>query len=115
MKNKIKIIIVPVLLVFVAGFIAFFASENVSSGISLFCSILSIILSIVALWYTYKSGVSIDMQFSKMEKLITEMRQVQHELDCSINNASEDILSPELKGKLEDFKENLELDDFSLY
>lgn len=119
MKNKIKRIAVPVLLILVAGVMTIivykFTSEDVSSGISFFCSLLSIILSVVALWYTFKSGDSIDAQFSKMEKLIKEMRTVQHELDISINNTPEDILPQELKEKLNDFKDNLESDDFSLY
>ena len=92
-----------------------FTNEAISSEISFFCSLLGIILSIVALWYTFKSGISMDTQFSNLENLIKEMRTVQRELDAFINNASEDTLPPELKEKLDEFKANLESDDFSLY
>lgn len=119
MKIKIKRIIVPVLLILVAAVTTIivykYTNEDVSSEISFFCTLLSIMLSVVALWYTFKSGNGIDSQFSKMEKLIKEMRAVQHKLDISINNAPEDILPQELKDKLNDFKGNLESDDFSLY
>lgn len=119
MKNKIKRIVVPVLLLLVAGVVTNivykYTSEDISSEISFFCSLLSIILSVVALWYTFKSGDSIDTQFSKIENLIKKMRAIQHELDISINNTPEDILPQELKEKLSEFKDNLESDDFSLY
>lgn len=90
--------------------------SDVSVGVSLFCSCISIILSVAALWYTFKSGAAMDSQFDELKRLIREMREVQHELDTSINQLSqiEDELSPELKAKIDEFKANLKKDSFSV-
>ena len=90
--------------------------SDASLGISLFCSCLSIILSVVALWYTFKSGISMDSQFDELKYLISQMREVQHQLDTSINQLAqiEDELSPELKAKIGEFKANLKKDSFRI-
>lgn len=91
-------------------------NSDASLGISLFCSCLSIILSVVALWYTFKSGISMDSQFDELKHLIRQMREVQHKLDTSINQLAqiEDELSPELKAKIDEFKANLKEDSFPI-
>lgn len=90
--------------------------SDVSLGISLLCSCISIILSVVALWYTFKSGIAMDSQFDELKHLISQMREVQHELDTSIYRISqiEDQLPPELKAKIDKFKTDLKEDSFPI-
>lgn len=112
---KTIVILILILVITIVATICICNNESISSGVSLYCSLLSIVLSIIALWYTIKSGTSMDNQFLELKSLIQEMRYVQHELDVSINKLekTESELPPELKDKITDFKENLKSDEFS--
>ncbi len=101
----------------VASIVLGLKNDEVSLILSLLCSLLSIILSVVALWYTYKSGIAMDAQFDELKILIKQMREVQHELDTSINQLAqiEDELSPELKAKIDEFKADLSADSSTFF
>ena len=121
-RNLLKVLGISLLLLFVIGSIILSVVASVHQndfyfGLSLFCSLLGIILSTIAIWYTFYSGIKLDSQFNELGKLIKQMRTIQHEIDSSINRLSEmeEKLPPELKEKVDSFKEDLKNDSFSIF
>ena len=89
---------------------------DISIFLSLLCSFFSIILSVVALWYTSKSGLAMDEQFDTLKKMIRDLRALQHEVDTTLNDLTQmqGSLTPELQKRIEDFRADLSSDDFPI-
>ncbi len=121
-KKKLTLILRIVLLSIICLACAIFSAgvgvidNNAITGISVLCSLFGIVLSAYALWYTFKSGLHLDEQFDDLKQTIQKMRALQHDIDQTINRLEKikSELPPELKAKIDNFKSDLDADDFSV-
>mgnify|MGYP001033039981 CR=1 FL=1 len=125
-KNKIsKKIIGLIVILSLIGLFAVVAivlpiaySENDwSIGFSIASSIISIILSVIAIIYSVISGVKLDSQIIKLTELVKSLQNESSKIDTKMAELAvlEDNLSPELKTKIKEFRNDIQISISSLY
>lgn len=121
MSKRLKIIIVIGVTIFaiVALIVSLVGSikKDIALGFSVASSIVSCILSAVAIIYTCLSNEKLDEQLSRLTNLVKSLNQESINLDNKIKEVAgfyKDF-SPDLKKKLDDYIENMNVEIKSMY